>query len=152
MQQLLQLSGFPFSPPARRSATRLATQAFPRHDLAEARSARGMRDFSTARPVILSPSDRTSTVLIPTRALLRARRTERACTIARRPAKTPIATSHVSRLEAAAAVHLISPLRPPLPAESPGMRTWTGTDETRNSDKRQSARDAGRHHRGRPAR
>src|SRR5262245_21428664 len=38
------------------------------------------------------------------------------------------------------------------PAESPGTWTVSDNDEKRDSDQREPARDAGRHHRGRPAR
>jgi hypothetical protein len=43
-------------------------------------------------------------------------------------------------------------IRRPRPDESPGRLGMTGTDETRNPDQREPARNAGRHPRGRPAR
>ena len=42
--------------------------------------------------------------------------------------------------------------RHPHPAESPGRARVPDPNETRNFDQREPARDAGRHHRGRPAR
>jgi len=38
------------------------------------------------------------------------------------------------------------------PAESPGVGRVSDNDETRNTDQREPARNAGRHYRGRPAR
>src|SRR5688500_8284354 len=116
----------------------------------EAASARAARDFAIARTVTASPSDRMSTGLMSRRRS--AAWADRACTIPRNWTKTSNAMRAAALGPRAASDHPISQRRPQPPVESPGTWTCAGLDETRNSDQRQSARDAGRHHRGRPAR
>ena len=83
---------------------------------------------------------------------------------ARRSAVQPKPTWTITRMprtflsRVAVVVHRRRPAQHPLdfrhspPVESPGAGRVSDNDETRNSDQREPARNAGRYHRGRPAR